>query len=265
MDTANFSAHIRRMGEEHYRTMPWREDTRPYYVLVSELMLQQTQVSRVIPKFEAFISRFPDQAALAGCSLADVLELWQGLGYNRRAKFLHDAARTVVNDLDGVFPDDYEALIKLPGVGRNTAGAMLAYAYNVPALFIETNIRTVYFHHFFQSHETVLDVEVQELLAATIDHDHPREFYWALMDYGSWLKSNGVRNTIQARNYKAQSQFKGSLRQMRGMIVRDLAQGDIDSSTLKVRYDDIRFGSALEGLVRDGLVTQTKSRLHLTK
>ena len=136
-------------GEELYRTMPWREDTRPYYVLVSELMLQQTQVPRVVPKFEAFIAVFPDEKALAAATLADVLKLWQGLGYNRRAKFLHEAAKMIVQEFGGVFPKSEADIMRLPGVGKNTAGAIIAYAFNMPSIFVETNVRTVYIHHFF--------------------------------------------------------------------------------------------------------------------
>ena len=147
MDSSEFQRFLRQQGEELYRDMPWRQDTRPYYVLVSELMLQQTQVDRVIPKFLAFITQFPDEKVLAGALLADVLKQWQGLGYNRRAKFLYESAKAVV--VLGAFPDDEAGLLKLPGVGKNTAGAILAYAYNQPGLFIETNIRAVYIHHFF--------------------------------------------------------------------------------------------------------------------
>ena len=117
---------LRQKGEELYRDMPWRDDTRPYYVLVSELMLQQTQVSRVIPKFDAFIARLPDEKSLADASLAEVLKLWQGLGYNRRAKYLHDSARHIVHDFAGKFPEEEADILKLPGVGKNTAGAIMA-------------------------------------------------------------------------------------------------------------------------------------------
>ena len=143
MNTADFQELIWEKGRELYRDMPWRDDTRPYYVLVSELMLQQTQVDRVIPKFDAFITRFPDEAALAAASLADVLTLWSGLGYNRRAKYLHDAAKMIMAEFSGIFPTTYDELVKLPGVGPNTAGAIMTYAYNQPVVFIETNVRTV--------------------------------------------------------------------------------------------------------------------------
>ncbi len=164
MNGDEFSRLIRQQGEELYRDMPWRRDTRPYYVLVSELMLQQTQVDRVIPKFGALINEFPNEKLLAQASLADVLRMWQGLGYNRRAKFLHEAAKKIVEV--GSFPDDETGLVSLPGVGKNTAGAIRAYAYNQPAIFIETNVRAVYIHHFFGDKDLVDDKEIPCVMAA---------------------------------------------------------------------------------------------------
>lgn len=243
--------------------MPWRRDTRPYYVLVSELMLQQTQVDRVIPKFEAFIAAFPDEHALAGASLADVLRLWQGLGYNRRAKFLHEAAKKVVEL--GEFPATEADLIALPGVGKNTAGAIMAYAHNQPSIFIETNVRAVYIHHFFGDQDQVDDKDIREILEQTIDRERPRAFYWALMDYGNYLKKQGVL-PARSRHYKKQSPLRGSVREVRGWIVAALAAGDMSESALRDQLvADERFAVALDGLIRDGLVRQTKGDLHLTK
>lgn len=266
MTTDEFRVLIWQKGSELYRDMPWRRDTRAYYVLVSELMLQQTQVSRVIPKFEAFIAAFPTERALAHASLADVLRLWQGLGYNRRAKYLHEAAKMVVYDLDGQWPATTKGLMQLPGVGPNTAGAMMAYVYNVHTIFIETNIRTVYFLHFFKNTDKITDFEVRKMLEATIDHDEPRKFYWALMDYGSWLKANGVRNVSASKHYKKQAPLAGSIRQVRGQIVAALTAKDMSESQLKQHIDaDERFAAALDGLLRDGLIMRQKGRLHLTK
>lgn len=243
--------------------MPWRSDTRPYYVLVSELMLQQTQVDRVVPKFLTFIERFPDEKLLASASLADVLQLWQGLGYNRRAKFLHEAAKRVVEI--GDFPQDESSLTALPGVGKNTAGAILAYAFNDPALFIETNVRAVYIHHYFHDYDTVDDTAIRELLEQTIDRDRPREFYWALMDYGSWLKKQGVKPN-RSSHYKKQSPLRGSVREVRGRIIAILAAGEMDEVQLRQSVvADERFVPALDGLVSDGLVTRDGNRLFLTK
>lgn len=251
-------------GRELFRDMPWRSDTRPYYVLVSELMLQQTQIVRVIPKFEGFIAAFPDEHSLANASLSEVLKLWQGLGYNRRAKYLHEAAKRVVRQ--GGFPETSEGLIELPGVGKNTAGAILSYSFNQPSVFVETNIRTVYIHHFFADNFAVDDKLIVQKVQETLDHEHPREFYWALMDYGAWLKSSGVRNISQSKHYKKQSALKGSLRETRGSIIRLLTEKDYSLAGLQTAVGhDNRFQAALESLMGDGLVSAIDGKVHLTK
>jgi A/G-specific adenine glycosylase len=266
MNSKEFRELIWQKGRELYRQMPWREDTRPYYVLVSEIMLQQTQVDRVIPKFNGFIAAFPDIASLAVASLADVIGHWSGLGYNRRAKFLHEAAKKIVNEYKGVFPDNLAGLMSLPGVGPGTAGAILAYSFNQPVAYIETNIRTVFFHHFFDDDERVSDEEVLEKLVETLDHEHPREFYWALMDYGSYLKKRGVGRINRSKHYKKQPALKGSIREVRGQILKALVTGEQTIATLqKQLLADERYESALQGLLKDGLVNLTDGRLHLTK
>lgn len=266
MKNEEFQELIWHKGRELYRDMPWRRDTQPYYVLVSELMLQQTQVERVIPKFELFVAQFPSEIELARASLSDVLKVWQGLGYNRRAKFLHEAAKMIVTDFHGTFPDTLEDLLRLPGVGKNTAGAILAYGFNQPTIFIETNIRTVYLHHFFPGGEIVTDVEIIRLLKMTIDQEHPREWYWALMDYGSFLKRSGQGRLSQSKHYKKQSPLKGSVREVRGQIVKTLVGQDMTKEQLSQRLNsDERFEPALVGLIHEGLVTQSATKLHLTK
>lgn len=263
MEVEEFKRLLRQQGEELYRDMPWRQDTRPYYVLVSELMLQQTQVDRVIPKFEAFMQRFPSEQELAAAPLAEVLRQWQGLGYNRRAKFLHEAAKKIVEL--GEFPTDEAGLVALPGVGKNTAGAIRAYAYNQPAIFIETNVRAVYIHHFFADSDTVDDKDIRELLEETLDGKHAREFYWALMDYGSQLKKQGIK-PARSKHYVKQSPLKGSVREVRGQIMTILAEGETTMALLAARYDgDDRFESALGGLVADGLVTIQDDVIYLTQ
>lgn len=263
MNLDEFQRLLRQQGEELYRDMLWRQDTRPYYVLVSELMLQQTQVDRVIPKFEAFITAFPSEQELAAASLAEVLRLWQGLGYNRRAKFLHEAAKQVAQL--GEFPSDEAGLLALPGVGKNTAGAILAYAFNKPTVYIETNVRAVYIHHFFADSELVDDKDIRSLLEQTIDSSDPRHFYWALMDYGSWLKKQGVRPN-RSRHYKKQAPLKGSVREIRGQILTVLSAADHSVASLQSQVaSDERFDPALAGLIKDGLVAKSGSKLHLTK
>jgi len=263
MDHDEFRRLVRQRGEELYRDMPWRQDTRAYYVLVSELMLQQTQVDRVVPKFEAFVAAFPDERMLAQASLADVLRLWQGLGYNRRAKFLHEAAKKIVEL--GSFPCDEAGLVSLPGVGKNTAGAIMAYAFDRPAIFVETNVRAVYIHHFFADSDQVDDKDIRELLEATIGRENPRAFYWALMDYGSWLKKQGVRPG-RSRHYKKQSPLRGSVREIRGQIIATLGKQDLSESQLREKLNaDERFPVALAGLQNDGLIARTEGLFHLTK
>lgn len=266
MNREEFLELISQRGAELYRDMPWRQDTRPYYILVSELMLQQTQVDRVIPKFMAFIERFPDEATLASAPLADVLTLWNGLGYNRRARFLHESAKKIVHELDGTFPCNKDAVMTLPGVGKGTAGAIMTYAFNAVEPFIETNVRTVYFHHFFADHDTVSDRQIMEILERTIDQENPREFYWALMDYGSWLKRQGASRNKLSAGYKKQSPLKGSVREVRGQIVRLLTEGPQREKEIRTRLNaDGRFKAALAGLVRDKLIAESSGMFHLTK
>jgi A/G-specific adenine glycosylase len=229
-------------------------------------MLQQTQVDRVVPKFEAFIQRFPDEKTLAEASLAEILGLWNGLGYNRRAKFLHEAARKIAADFDGDFPDNEADLLQLSGVGKGTAGAILTYAFNQPVVFIETNIRTVYFHHFFADSDGVTDAKLVPIIERTLDREHPREFYWSLMDYGSWLKRQGAGRVSQSKHYKKQSPLKGSVREVRGQIIKQLATNDATETRLREQLNaDNRFETALAGLIADGLVVRTGDYLHLTK
>lgn len=266
MDMDTFTEIVWQRGRELYRDMPWRTDTQPYYVLVSELMLQQTQVSRVIPKFEAFITAFPDTISLAQADLSEVLVLWQGLGYNRRAKYLHESAKLIVSEFDNQFPQTRAELLRLPGVGPGTAGALMTYAFNQFVPFIETNVRTVYFHHFFTDGDKVSDAELLPLVEQSIDRDSPREFYWALMDYGSWLKRQGGGRIAQSKHYVKQSPLKGSVREVRGQIIAQLVASRVPFVELRdFASQDARFAPALDGLLRDGLVVQVDDRLYLTK
>lgn len=250
-------------GRELYRDMPWRETESPYAILVSEMMLQQTQVERVIPKFHQFMEAFPTISEVASAPLADVLVAWSGLGYNRRAKYLHEAARHIVAQ-GGTFPLSVAELTLLPGVGKNTASAVCAYAYNQPVAFVETNIRSVYFHHYFSHASQVSDAELLAVVARTVDHDNPRQWYWALMDYGAFLKKQGAGQLSKSAHYKKQAPLKGSVREMRGAILRALAQTDMDAQTLRRTVaGDERFEKALAGLLRDGLVEQRGIRLQL--
>ncbi|HSX43587.1 MAG TPA: hypothetical protein VLF59_05910 [Candidatus Saccharimonadales bacterium] len=240
--------------------LPWRlpgpeGQFDPYQIMVSELMLQQTQAVRVIPKYHEFLRTFPDVHALAAADLGDVLRVWQGLGYNRRAKFLWQAAQIL--DTLKYFPKTLEELVKLPGIGKNTAGAILAYAYNLPALFVETNVRTVYIHHFFAGRTDIADKEIGEILAQTLDGGQAREFYWALMDYGTHLKATVGNANIASRHYAKQSRFHGSRRQVRGQALRLLSQRAYTLEELSAAISDERLAEVLAALSQEGMVRLT--------
>ena len=250
---AAFSSNLQRYGYEAYRDMPWRSNTDPYWVWISEIMLQQTQVSRVIPKFEAFIDRFPDIQSLAAAELRDVLQLWIGLGYNRRAKFIHQAAKHVVNELDGVFPGTYDGLQKLPGVGPNTAGAIMAYAYNQPIVYVETNIRSVFIHEFFNDRRDVDDKEILPLIDKYIDRANPREWYWALMDYGSYLKKTKSNPSRKSKHHIKQTPFEGSKRQLRAKIVRLHIEG-VSLKAIRRTVRDPRLEQVIQELQKESMI-----------
>ena len=240
--------------------MPWRTKHEPYDVLVSEIMLQQTQVERVAPKFEAFMKRFPAIEALAQAPLSEVLMAWSGLGYNRRAKFLREAAIKIRDECGGAFPQTKEELIRLPGVGPNTAGAILVYAFNRPAVFVETNIRSVFFEHFFAGHSQVSDKQLYEKIALACDREHPRQWYWALMDYGSFLKRNGAGRLAQNSHYRKQSPLAGSVREMRGRIIKSLQEKGLAEKELQAEVSaDERFEPALQALLAEQLIKKDKS------
>lgn len=205
--------------------LPWRKTKDPYKILISEVMLQQTQVPRVILKYKSFLKKFPTVGALAKAPLKDVLLEWQGLGYNRRAKYLKLCAEKVVNEHRGAFPQTLKELTALPGIGPATAGDLLAFAYNIAVPVIETNIRSVFIHFFYNSsRESVTDKELLTLIEKTLDMENPCEWYWALFDYGAYLKQTRNPNT-QSKHYVKQSPFKGSNREKRSRILKLILTG----------------------------------------
>lgn len=256
-------------GHHGRQGLPWREAEpdgtfSAYKIMVSEIMLQQTQVARVIPKYEQFLTLFPDINALAAAPLSQVLVAWSGLGYNRRAKFLWQAAQMVVTEYDGLVPTDAVQLQTLPGIGKNTAGAIIAYSYNQPTVFIETNIRTVYIHHFFADHaDAVDDKDLIELVAETVDREHPRDWYWALMDYGTYLKQTVGNLSRNSKSYTRQSAFKGSLRQIRGAVIRLLTEEKQTAAQLAAVVSDDRLPLVLNDLEQENLIQKTDNAYHL--
>lgn len=223
---AAFKEFIWNFYHNNRRDFAWRNIENPYYVLVSEIMLQQTQTHRVITKYEEFIAAFPTLQALAESSLRDVLSVWQGLGYYRRARFLHQLAQIVVNEHGGVLPQDAKTLQTLPGIGAGTAGSIGAFAFNLPTVFIETNIRTVFIDSFFKDKINVTDKELLPFIAESVDQENPREWYYALMDYGVYCKAQKVNPSRKSAHYTKQSKFEGSDRQIRAQIVKLITEQD---------------------------------------
>jgi A/G-specific adenine glycosylase len=205
------------------RMLPWRQTDNPYHILISEIMLQQTPVSRVLKKYDEFITTFPDFTALATAPLHSVLTKWQGLGYNRRAIALKQIAQEVLADYGGELPSCPKTLQKLPGIGQYSASAISALAFNQPTIFIETNIRAVYIYFFFVNKNGIADCEILPIVDATLDRDNPREWYYALFDYGAILKKE-EKLTERSLHYQPQATFKGSNRELRGQILRLLLE-----------------------------------------
>ncbi|HNX82310.1 MAG TPA: A/G-specific adenine glycosylase [Candidatus Omnitrophota bacterium] len=248
------------------RPMPWRNIGNSYRVLVSEIMLQQTQVSRVRVKYDVFIRQFPTIQDLARASLKRVLVAWQGLGYNRRALLLHKLAREVVRNYQGKIPDDFEALVALPGIGKATAGSILAFAFNKPVVFIETNIRSVFIHHFFKNKLDVGDEEILPYVAKALDTKNTREWYYALMDYGVYLKAKFPNPSRKSKHYSRQTKFEGSDRQLRGRIVKELViRSPIAETALYAALGEKRrrVKNIVDTLVQEGFVKKKNNSLYL--
>jgi A/G-specific adenine glycosylase len=246
------------------RRLPWRDTRDPYCILVSEIMLQQTQVDRVIQKYAEFITAFPDFHALDRASLAQVYSVWTGLGYNRRALALKKIARIVMEEHGGSLPDSIEKLSALPGIGKATASSISAFAFNKPAVFIETNIRTVFIHHFFRHKRTVDDAEIMALVEITLDKNDPHAWYSALMDYGTMLKKKFPELARRSKHYKKQSPFHGSRRQVRGKLLKmlletpGLSEAGLAKKFEKGEKDGLH--EILSELVGEGMIRSDKGR-----
>jgi A/G-specific adenine glycosylase len=234
MDIAEFKDIIYRNFEKAGRRFPWRENCSPWGVLVSEFMLQQTQTERVIPYFAHWMTAWPTPESFYKASLEEALRSWSGLGYNRRCRLLKECAAYITVNCSGRIPQTPETLLPLPGIGPYTSGAIACFAYNYPAIFIETNIRAVMLHFFFKGRTNVKDADLVPFLEASLDKSNPRKWYWALMDYGVILKKLTINPNRRSAHYAKQSKFEGSFRQRRGKIVKILAaSGSADIGQLE--------------------------------
>ena len=255
---------VLRYYAQHGRDMPWRRDYAAYNVLVSEVMLQQTQVSRVMVKYTEFMAAFPDIEQLAQAPVEDLLRVWKGLGYNRRALWLQRTAAVVQTDYDGLIPADRKQLVALPGVGPNTAGAILAYAYNQPVVFIETNIRRVFLHHFFADTVDVPDSQLLPYIAQALEGQDPRTWYWALMDYGTHLSQTVENPNRRSKHYAKQSKFAGSHRQLRGRLLERALRSSFTAREIEQQELDFEVQTiqrAIEELIHEGFLSRVGETL----
>jgi A/G-specific adenine glycosylase len=233
-------------------------------------MLQQTQVSRVEKYYKKFIKRFPNFGALARAKTSDVLLVWQGLGYNRRAMFLKRSAEIVVAQYGGRLPRERAALETLPGVGKGTSGSLMAFAFNKPEVFIETNIRRVFIHFFFPKRRKVTDAELERYIERSVDRKNPREWHWALMDYGAMMSTGetampGVvpraNPNRRSAHYKKQSPFAGSDRESRGKIIHSTLSQKRNRMSVKELLKELaipreRFIAIIKNLAKEGFIVR---------
>ncbi|HIH15049.1 MAG TPA: A/G-specific adenine glycosylase [Nanoarchaeota archaeon] len=267
--------------EEHGRKLPWRETQNPYKILVSEMMLQQTQVDRVIPKYHSFLTRFPTVHSLAEASPGEVLQYWSGLGYNRRALYLHQCAQALVKEKN--FPETVEELQKLPGLGSYTAAAVLSFALNKDVVVIDVNISLLYKRIFFPK------INVEKIALDVLPSGRSRDWHNALMDLGSLYchrknpdcvhcplqklcASAGDKKKIFStwQRKKVQS-FKSSNRIVRGVILKLLIKKDGQSieriltslDAQGIKREKYLFQNILVRLEEDGLIVMKEKKLFL--
>lgn len=266
MNRGKFAKLIWDFYQNNKRDLPWRNTTDPYRILVSEIMLQQTQVARVLVKYPEFVKKFPAFKSLNKNSIAEILTVWQGMGYNRRALYLKKIAEKVEKEYKGALPKDPKILQTFPGIGSATACSILVFSYNLPLVFIETNIRRVFIHHFFKDKKGIHDKELLPLVEQYLDRKNPREWHYALMDYGSHLGKTELNPNRRSTHYVKQSKFEGSLRQLRGEVLKVLLEfKTIPISSLKSQTKDPRLEKALNQLEKEGFLSISKNKISLVR
>lgn len=187
----NFERALLEWYARNGRSLPWRETKDPYKVWVSEIMLQQTQVDRVRDYYARFLERFPNVESLARAEWEEVLEQWRGLGYYRRARSLHAAARAIMDELGGIFPAEFDVLVKLPGIGNYTAGALCCFAFGQDVPAIDTNVEQVFAHVYGEPWIDMNPGQKRDFVAGHISKGNGASFHHALMDLGTALKRGG--------------------------------------------------------------------------
>ena len=247
----------------HARPMPWRESSDPYHIYLSEVMLQQTQVARVLPRYLQYIKRYPTITEVAQAPLSQLLQMWQGLGYNRRAINMGRACRLMATHHSGRIPQRRKELLALPGVGVATAGAILVYAFGQRAPFIETNIRRLFIHFFFAERpltDSIADSEIMPLIEKSLPRRKLRHWFYALTDYGAKLARKSPNPNRRAQAYRQQPPFAGSHRALRGAIIRYVLQEKALSRSLLCEhlpaYGTAQIEQALAELAAEGMITE---------
>ncbi|QQR53579.1 A/G-specific adenine glycosylase [bacterium] len=271
MEIIAFQQHVKAFYAKAKREFVWRYVADPYLVVVSEFMLQQTQTARVVEKYNLFIKVLPTFQALAACSNHQLFQLWHGLGYNRRALYLKQFAQWVVEDHNGKLPADPALLQTQKGLGHATASSICAFAFNMPTVFIETNIRTVFLHHFFSQQAEVTDKQIVPLVQQAVDQTAPRSWYYALMDYGVFLKKQLPNPSRASAHHAKQSKFEGSDRQVRGQIVKFLVEVHrVHKSTLEQQLKqlfpnktDKKIAGILSKMVAEQLIKMADDSFYL--
>lgn len=243
--------------QSNRRSFPWRETTDRYAVMVSEIMLQQTQAERVSGKYMAWMERFPDTKALSSASLRDVLALWSGLGYNSRCQRLQSCAKVIMDRFDGVVPASPEVLKTLPGIGEYSCRSIPVFADNLDVAAVDTNIRRIIIHEFTLP-EDIPKREIQAAADQLLPKSRSREWHNALMDYGSLCltsRSTGIRPLTR------QSKFQYSKRWYRGRLLKELVSSEfLLLEELEEKYGTCPWGlqEIINELVGEGLVDESE-------
>lgn len=266
IEPAEFRSLVYERAAKAYRDLPWRHTRDPYAIMVSEFMLQQTQVARVIPKFEKWMGSFPTPGALAAAPLAEVLGLWSGLGYNRRALALASACAIIAEKFEGRVPREESDLRSLPGIGAYTARAILAFAFDLPTVFLETNIRTVLLKHYFPGETNIGDKALEAVADKVLDRERPGAWYTAMMDYGAELKRLEGNHSRRGATYKTQSAFETSRRRIRGIILKRVLESreiDMDELRSSLPFAPERVEECVDLLAGEGFVAYDGKKVSL--